>query len=214
MNPSPVLSTNTATATDPPNPNHPQPALRTLPFSSIKVYKNGELLGTPFADLLAFLPPASKPLNQAGAREGLDDGMLGYFPAVSVFRGGAAETNFGPNFWYPPPEFSTSEDIEMADALDPTMNPTTRKPIAGQHSRLRAMNERFDEQIAEDVTFDLIDEIDFWWQDGKEEEGPMRGLGDQRLAALGPVDPNAPEVAVAEIGDMGGDIKEIIQEDA
>ena len=47
MNPAPTVSVGAGTsATDPPNPNHPEPSLRTLPFSSIKVYKNGELLGT------------------------------------------------------------------------------------------------------------------------------------------------------------------------
>ena len=47
MNPAPTASVGAGTAaTDPPNPNHPEPSLRTLPFSSIKVYKNGELLGT------------------------------------------------------------------------------------------------------------------------------------------------------------------------
>ena len=47
MNPAPTVSVGAGSAaTDPPNPNHPEPSLRTLPFSSIKVYKNGELLGT------------------------------------------------------------------------------------------------------------------------------------------------------------------------
>ena len=46
MNPAPTASAGAGTAaTDPPNPNHPESSLRTLPFSSIKVYKNGELLG-------------------------------------------------------------------------------------------------------------------------------------------------------------------------
>lgn len=47
MNPAPTASVGAGTAaTDPPNPNHPEPSLRTLPFSSIKVYKNGDLIGT------------------------------------------------------------------------------------------------------------------------------------------------------------------------
>ena len=79
---------NNRSGIDKPNPIHPVPALRTLPNSHIRIYKNGVLMGTPFTDLLAFLPPASKPQVQVGAREGMDDGMLGYYPAISVFRGG------------------------------------------------------------------------------------------------------------------------------
>ena len=112
----------------------------------------------PYTDMLAFLPPSSKPPNQAGAREGFDDGSLGYYPAISVFRGGAAEANFGPQFWFPPPELAVDEDIEMVDSSDIKINPVTKKQIAGQHSKLRPMSERFNEQIAEDIVFDLIDE--------------------------------------------------------
>jgi len=150
MNPSPVIASTGGGPSEDPHPNHPSPALRTLPHSSIKVYKNGKLMGTPFTDLLGFLPLASKPPAdktniQVGGRDGLDDGMLGYYPAVSVFRGGAAEVNFGPRFWYPPPE------LEQND---------------GEEKILRPISERFDEQIVEDIVYDIIDEVDFWVQDG------------------------------------------------
>ena len=47
MNPAPTASVGSGTAAaDPPNPNHSEPSLRTIPFSSINVYKNGKLLGT------------------------------------------------------------------------------------------------------------------------------------------------------------------------
>ncbi|KAI9861976.1 MAG: hypothetical protein M1813_005047 [Trichoglossum hirsutum] len=153
MNPSPLAASaasNGAAGGPSPNPTHPLVPLRTLPGSSIKIYKNGKFVGKAFTDLLSFLPLASKPLPQPGAREGLDDGTLGYFPAVSVFRGGAAEVNFGPDFWYPPPE---DEDVEMAGTETKTMKP-------------RAVCERYDEQIAEDITYDLVDEVDFWLRDG------------------------------------------------
>lgn len=159
MNPSPVASSGGHGSSIPPGPTHPSPVLRTLPHSSIKVYKNGELIGTPFTDLFAFLPPASKPLPQAGAREGLDDGMLGYYPAISVFRGGAAEINMGPNFWYPPPDFTDpTEDVDMIGSDIPSS--------ATRLQKLRAMSERYDEQIVEDIVYDIIDEVDFWVQDG------------------------------------------------
>lgn len=145
----------TLVASDPPNPIHPLPALRTLPDSCIKVYKNGVLMGTAFENLLGFFPPASRPMPQVGAREGLDDGMLGYYPAVSVFRGGSAEVNFGPDFWYPPPGYSTNDGETVHDhAADNGVG------------KVRAVSERYCEQIAEDVVYDIIDEVDFWMQDG------------------------------------------------
>ncbi|KAK7753733.1 transcription factor, contains a PHD finger motif [Diatrype stigma] len=218
-------------STEPPNPIHPVPAMRTLPGSCIRVYKNGVLMGTPFTDLLAFLPPASRPQAQVGAREGMDDGMLGYYPALSVFRGGAAEVNFGPDFWYPPPDYAPSTNTTDATANGAAAAPTTtttttttgsatataaaaaaaaaaeddgdvdmtgvaaaadhsaKKEEAGgdddddgdnagwppslslslprkTNDRLRAVAERYDEQIVEDVVADMVDEVDFWMQDG------------------------------------------------
>ncbi|KAL2158600.1 hypothetical protein VTH06DRAFT_4082 [Thermothelomyces fergusii] len=151
MNPSPAGPGHNLGA---PNPNHPVPALRTLPNSYIRVYKNGVLMGTPWTDLLAFLPPASRQAQQTGGRDALDDGSLGYYPAVSVFRGGAVEVNFGPDFWFPPP----SEDTDMG-GVD---GPPGKRP-----DRLRAMCERYDEQIVEDIVYDIVDEVGFWMQDGQ-----------------------------------------------
>ncbi|KAG6002521.1 hypothetical protein E4U54_000863 [Claviceps lovelessii] len=161
MNPSPAggSSSSSSSASGTPNPLHTLPALRTLPNSHIKVYKNGQLIGTAFENLLGFLPPASKPQPQVGAREGLDDGMLGYYPAVSVFRGGAAEVNFGPDFWYPPPEY----EAPGADKADDGGGDTTASAL---RRKLRGICERYREQIAEDIVYDVIDEVDFWMQDG------------------------------------------------
>lgn len=165
MNPSPMSTSGMGTGTsEGPNPNHPIPCMRTLPQSWIKVYKNGVDMGTPFTNLLAFLPQASKPATakQPDAREGLDDGMLGYYPAVSVFRGGAAEVNFGPKFWFPPPGYEhdqASEDVAMTGTdEEPTVKVKQEAP--------RPMVERYDEQIVEDVVYDIVDEVDFWMQDG------------------------------------------------
>lgn len=114
----------------------PQP--KTLPGSYIKVYRNGTYIGTPFEDLYAYLPPASKPLSTGGGRE-LDDGSLGYYPAVSVFKGGAVDVNFGPNWLCRPKELG---------------------------SEVRGIWERYDEQIAEDITYDLVDEVDLLFSTG------------------------------------------------
>jgi COMPASS component BRE2 len=170
MNPSPVGASGSANSSsaEPPNPTHQIPSLRTLPKSCIKVYKNGVFMGTPFTNLLAFLPPASKPQAQVGARDGLDDGMLGYYPAISVFRGGAAEVNFGPKFWYPPPGYETTaegEDVQMGGTTDPdTVTVANNAPEVG--GSIRSVAERYDEQIVEDIVADIVDEVDFWMQDG------------------------------------------------
>ncbi|KAK6220480.1 SPRY domain-containing protein [Colletotrichum tabaci] len=166
MNPSPV-SSGPANSVEAPNPNHTVPALRTLPSSYIKVYKNGVLMGTPFTDLLAFLPPASKPQAQIGAREGLDNGMLGYYPAVSVFRGGAAEVNFGPDFWFPPPGIVEDPDNEVSMIDGGQDEPSKSYAFAYPGlDKVRPVSERYTEQIVEDIVYDIIDEVDFWIQDG------------------------------------------------
>ncbi|GAO18750.1 uncharacterized protein UV8b_04936 [Ustilaginoidea virens] len=162
MNPSPTSSgaltsssSSSSSSSEKPNPLHSLAALRTLPNSCIKIYKNGQLVGTAFENLLGFLPPASKPQQQVGAREGLDDGMLGYYPAVSVFRGGAAQVNFGPDFWFPPPEYEPESSLGgEADTA------------GSRRTRLRGLYGRYREQIAEDIVYDIIDEVDFWMQDG------------------------------------------------
>lgn len=164
----------------PPNPNHEHPSLRTLPHSAIRVYKNGRLIGTAFENLLAFLPPASVPSKTMGAREGFDDGMVGYFPAVSCFWGGIAEVNFGDGkegFWCPPAHLAATKpadtlsnapapmagtDVVMEDASANAI----RKMGWNPGRRLRPAGERYKEQVAEDIVWDLVDEVDFFMQDG------------------------------------------------
>ncbi|CAK4031166.1 Set1 complex component ash2 [Lecanosticta acicola] len=144
----------------PPNPNHEQPSLRTLPQSAIRVYKNGKSIGTAFENLLAFLPPASAPSKTMGAREGFDDGLVGYFPAISCYWGGIAEINFGDGshgFWCPPPHLKPTNQDASADGQRKGWNPG-KQP--------RPIGERYKEQVAEDVVWDIIDEVDFFMQDG------------------------------------------------
>ena len=106
---------------------------KTLPNSFISVYRNGKLMDTPFRDLNAFMAPHSKPSSLLGGRE-VDDGMLGYYPALSVFNSGTVRWNPGPTFEFPPSDAPCS---------------------------MRPMSERYEEQIAEDIVWDLVDEIDF-----------------------------------------------------
>jgi COMPASS component BRE2 len=165
-----------------PNPNHEHAPLRTLPHSAIRVYKNGKPIGTAFENLLAFLPPASQPSKQQGAREGgFDDAMTGYFPAISCFFGGTAEVNFGDGktgFWAPPAHIrNTKVPVSVREHHDSTQDVEMRDaPPSGGEERGRAgwrpgkecrpIGERYKEQVAEDVVFDIIDEVDFFVQDG------------------------------------------------
>ncbi|KAI1172897.1 hypothetical protein F4777DRAFT_483719 [Nemania sp. FL0916] len=200
MNPSPmaVPGHSSHRQAEKPNPNHAVPALRTLPNSHIKVYKNGVLMGTPFTDLFAFLPPASKPQVLPGAREGKDDGMLGYYPAISVFRGGSIEANFGPHFWYPPPGYASPQnDVEMMDVDEDTVHVGT--PQQKKLDKTRAITERYDEQIVEDIVADIVDEVDFWMQDGA-----------RVLDRTGGRDEKAEPVGIAPASE---EIKELVQDD-
>ncbi|KAI0873117.1 hypothetical protein GGS24DRAFT_502114 [Hypoxylon argillaceum] len=201
-NPSPVGTSGQAghRQGEKPNPNHPVPALRTLPNSHIKVYKNGVPMGTAFTDLFAFLPPASKPQVQVGAREGKDDGMLGYYPAISVFRGGSVECNFGPDFWYPPPGYATAQsnpDLMGVDEDEDTVRVGT--PQEKKLEKTRAISDRYDEQIAEDIVADIVDEVDFWMQDGA-----------RVLDRTGGRDEKAEPVGIAPASE---EIKELVQDD-
>jgi COMPASS component BRE2 len=154
-----------------PNPHHDEAALRTLPGSCVMVFKNGQLIGTAFENLLAFLPPASALQNPAaGARTGFDDGSLGYYPAVAAFCGGAAQVNFGPHFWCPPPELQS--DTVMAGAAE--------QAAAEEKRKAKAIGERHKEQIAEDIVWDIVDEADFFVQDGGYNYAPGKESSDGR----------------------------------
>jgi len=167
----------------PPNPNHIEPSLRTLPHSAFRVYKNGRLIGTAFENLLGFLPPASAPSKAAGAREGFDDGMTGYYPALACFSGGIAEANFGESgFWMPPPHLKTTVDVgKRGLGGDVDMAGTGQRRDGWTPGRAtRPVAELYKEQIAEDVVWDIIDEVDFFMQDGGFGGKVGAGAGDAR----------------------------------
>jgi len=162
-----------------PHPNHEDIVMRSLPGSSIRVWLNGKEVGTAFEGLLTFLPPASA-MGQgaAPARRELDDGSLGYYPAVSVFAGGIAQVNLGPDWWCPPDDLqfasatssSTTADNEAAavDAAEDGQDQAElqREKEAEIKRMPRHIGERYKEQVAEDVVWDIIDEADFFAQDG------------------------------------------------
>lgn len=117
------------------DPNCEVPHFRTLPGSKIELWLNGEYQGVVFEHLLAFLPPCSF-IDASGAKKQIktpyDDGSLGYYPAISTYQGGACAVAFEEPFWYGMPK---------------------DRPEA------RPFGVRYNEQIAENVVADLIDEV-------------------------------------------------------
>lgn len=167
----------TSTSSTPSPLNPEDPSLRTLPGSKITIYKNGVEMGTPFKELFAFLPPATRGTNSnnqgIGKRENVDDGMIGYFPAVSCHNGGAVECRFEAPFWYGPPK----------------------------DAGVRPFGDRYNEQIVEDVVADIVDEVEaafMGWNAGGANGSRAAGMGGARAA---------PSVAPGSIGTghFGGD---------
>jgi COMPASS component BRE2 len=130
------------------NPSIPvqRPNFPVLNGSFINVYKNGVFQGSAFEDLLAFLPPSSK----IGGKD-LDDGMLGYYPAASVFRYGVVRFNFGPDYFFPP------QDLEGRG--------------------VRPLCERYDEMLKEDKEWDLIDEAEWAAEAAKMDVNVVQPVG-------------------------------------
>ena len=102
-----------------------------LEGSFLSVYKNGKHMGNAFENLYSFWPPNSQTQRDQPAK---DDGSLGYYPAVSVYSGGAVRLNMGPDFAF---------------------------PLDAASLKVSSIAQRYDEQIAEDVVHDMIDELDF-----------------------------------------------------
>jgi COMPASS component BRE2 len=122
-----------------PHPNHELPHLRTLPGSKIELWVNGKYHGVVWEHLFAFLPPASyidkgSRVAVAGQSD-VDDGLLGYYPAISHYTGGAIECKFDGPWWY---------------GYDRDGPP---------HPDARPIGDRYKEQIVEDMVSDLVDEI-------------------------------------------------------
>lgn len=163
----------------PPSPfNSEDPSLRTLPGSSITIFKNGVKMGTPFKELFAFLPPASRLTNGTnnlgiGERENADDGMIGYFPTVSCYGGGAVECKFEPPWWFGPPPASAMKEEPIESNLkeeDEENKKIDEKPDeeAIEIGAVKPFGERFNDQIVEDIVADIVDEIEammFWGGD-------------------------------------------------
>lgn len=128
--------------------NDTKPALPTIPNSKIVIYKNGECVGTMFEDLYLFLPLNAN--DDASAADAItkqllntfyrntDDGSLGYYPMMSVFLNGIVKLNAGPHFKYEVP------------------------------SGALPLSENYASKIAEDVYWDIVDEVEAEYLDSFE----------------------------------------------
>lgn len=93
-----------------------------------------------FEDIYSFLPlnvdndaaasDANTKQQQNAAYRNTDDGSLGYYPMMSAFLEGVVSLNAGPDFKFPIPSGS------------------------------RPLCERYEEKIAEDWYFDVLDEVE------------------------------------------------------
>ncbi|KAF9578872.1 hypothetical protein BGW38_005125, partial [Lunasporangiospora selenospora] len=117
-----------------------------IPGSKIIVYKNGVCQGVMWQDLLALLPIEQNAKEKDQLR--FDDGTLGYYPVISVYRNGTATANFGPNFRYPP-------------SADPEAEAENKKQTASKNV-WQPMSDRWEEKLVEECLIDLVDEVELW----------------------------------------------------
>ncbi|KAF9281120.1 hypothetical protein BGZ68_006831 [Mortierella alpina] len=114
--------------------------------SKIIVYKNGVCQGVMFQDLFALLPIEQNAKEKEQIR--FDDGTLGYYPVISVYRNGTATANFGPDFKYPPGKDPEAEAENQSSNVESNI--------------WRPMSDRWDEKLIEESLIDLVDEVELW----------------------------------------------------
>lgn len=143
--------------------------LATLPESCIAFFVNGECQGIAFQDLYSYLPlrrlPTAPPKRShhtnPEVREGLrerkpnphDDGMLGYYPFVSLFGNGRVRANVGPNF-----DFDPGDDIDRVLGLTPEVKVEGEPSTSGR--KWRPLCERYKEFMEEQWELDALEEAD------------------------------------------------------
>ncbi|GAA5864164.1 hypothetical protein JCM3774_001240 [Rhodotorula dairenensis] len=147
----------------PPATDDSGPPLRPLPKlegSQVAFFVDGECQGVAFEDLYDFLPLRKlrnphtrerKKDSRALMENWHDDGALGYFPMVSVFGGGIASLNPGPDFEFPPPR----GDLDPILAASP--HPPTKPRVKAGDGHWKPLCDRYDEFIDEQAYLDDLD---------------------------------------------------------
>ncbi|GAA5822239.1 hypothetical protein JCM3770_005861 [Rhodotorula araucariae] len=154
----------------PPATEDSGPPLRPLPKlqgSKVAFFVDGVCQGVAFEDLYDFLPlrrekPAPGERRKKDARALMenhhDDGAVGYFPMVSVFGGGIATINPGPEFAFPPPA-----DMDAALAASPhppSPSPSVAAPPPPPLTPVpwQPLSARYAAAVAEQAYLDDLDE--------------------------------------------------------
>ncbi|CAG8476170.1 26673_t:CDS:2 [Dentiscutata erythropus] len=150
------------------------PVFSTLPGSKIIIYKNGVCQGVAFENLFSFFPTVDEYTNDDDLTE--DDGSLGYYPAVSMFRGGTCTLNFGPHFRYPPPPDPELEISSLNNSSTTNDNNNSKKSsnITDGVRKWRPISERYMEYVAEDILNDIVDEIEIWDWMVSQKQSPIK----------------------------------------
>jgi COMPASS component BRE2 len=141
-------------AAPPPPPPRPLPSLK---GSRISFYKNGEPMSDQpaFKDLLDYVPLRQRKNNTPKAsgvdrhmlaRENHhDDGTLGYYPFVTVYRGAVARLQAGPDFAYPPAEVRQGKWRPLSERYEQYKTETAKHDDEDEILARRA----FEEEAAE-----------------------------------------------------------------
>ncbi|GAA5845565.1 hypothetical protein JCM9279_003078 [Rhodotorula babjevae] len=141
------------------------PPLRPLPRlegSKVAFFVDGVCQGVAFENLYDWVPlrrdkpaPGTQPARKKDSRALMenhhDDGALGYFPMVSVFGGGIATLNPGPDFAFPPPD-----DLDAALANSP--HPPSSTTSSSSTAPCKPLSERYADALAEQAYLDDLDE--------------------------------------------------------
>lgn len=167
-----------------------QRELPVLKGSKLVFFRNGVCQGVAFQDLLDFLPlkahttSSQDKLNSnlitnlsesisieplTANREHLhDDGTMGYYPCVSVYGGGIARLNPGPDFKYPPPEDIEahlnephSTNLVTQNSLPDQSDQNNQSTTTSASPKWQALSELYPVYLAEQNQLDRLDAIEF-----------------------------------------------------
>ncbi|KAG0256871.1 hypothetical protein DFQ27_005436 [Actinomortierella ambigua] len=136
-----------------------------IPNSKIIMYKNGVCQGVLWQDLFALLPIEKNEKEKDQTL--IDDGTLGYYPAISVYNQGndpEAEAEAGALNQKPTPlkDEEKKPSKKHQENNSKTVVLANTAAISSKEKTWRPMSERWDELLVEECLIDLVDEVELW----------------------------------------------------